>query len=86
MNDLLIEKIINELIIFDYTPYLRNIKLKYIKQIDNKNQEVEDFFDKIIPDYRFLIAKLVKSNTNKQESYKQEVDIINFSHIRRIFY
>lgn len=93
LNNLLIEKVLDELIVFDYTPRLRNVKLRYIKQIDNKNQEVEDFFDRIIPDYRFLIVKLVKFNSktgmlpsNLLSYNMQEFDIVNFSNIRRIFY
>jgi len=68
---------------FDYTPYLRNIKIKYIKIIDaNFNEEIQETVERIIPDYKYLIFKIVKKDINQIN----QIDLISFSQIRRIFY
>jgi len=83
LNDELFEKVMDYLYTFDYTPYLRNIKIKYIKIIeDSFNEEVEETVERIIPDYKYLIFKIVKKNINQIS----QIDLVNFSQIRRIFY
>jgi biotin-(acetyl-CoA carboxylase) ligase len=83
LDDELFEKIMFYLYAFDYTPYLRNIKIKYIKIADsNFNEEVQETVERIIPDYKHLIFKIVKKNIDQIN----QVDLISFSQIRRIFY
>ncbi len=77
----IIKSLLNDLVDFDYTPYLKNIKVKYIETQNNVNKEVEEIFYKIIPDYNFLIFKVIKNDINNKK-----VDVIDFSKIRRIFY
>ncbi len=80
LDDELFEKVMDYLYAFDYTPYLRNIKIKYIKIIDaNFNEEVQETVERIIPDYKYLIFKIIKKDIN-------QIDLISFSQIRRIFY
>ncbi len=80
-NEKIIEELLNDLVGFDYTPYLKNIKVKYIEIQNNVNKEVEEIFYKIIPDYNFLIFKVIKNNLDIKK-----IDLIDFSKIRRIFY
>jgi biotin-(acetyl-CoA carboxylase) ligase len=83
LDDELFEKIMDYLYAFDYTPYLRNIKIKYIKIADaNFNEEVQETVERIIPDYKYLIFKIVKKNIDQIN----QIDLISFSQIRRIFY
>jgi len=83
LDDELFEKIMDYLYAFDYTPYLRNIKIKYIKIIDaNFNEEIQETVERIIPDYKCLIFKIVKKDINQIN----QIDLISFSQIRRIFY
>jgi len=83
LDDELFEKVMNYLYDFDYTPYLRNIKIKYIKITDaNFNEEIQETVERIIPDYKYLIFKIVKKDINQIN----QIDLISFSQIRRIFY
>jgi hypothetical protein len=83
LDDELFKKVMDYLYTFDYTPYLRNIKIKYIKITDaNFNEEIQETVERIIPDYKYLIFKIVKKDINQIN----QIDLISFSQIRRIFY